>query len=82
MKIIKATIDLETWFLETTCPTCKSVLGVESQDIRYFWTKHGCYYYTCILCNNRHILNDDKIPAIVAADVIKSRKDPDVSSDW
>jgi len=81
MKIIKPSIDLDTWVFETKCPTCKSDIGIEAIDLRYKWNTSGCYYYVCELCNTRHLMKDVDVPPIVEADVKKHRSDPIVYSE-
>lgn len=81
MKVIKASIDLKTWSSKQTCPNCLSEIGVEAEDIRYFWTQNGGYYYICCLCDHREYLKEKEVPEIVKADVLKSRRDPTYSRD-
>ncbi len=76
MKIIKASVDLETWTLPTTCKSCKSELGIEAGDLRHNWTKDGCYYFKCELCDNTQYLKDSDVPEIVKADAKRHRADP------
>lgn len=80
MKVIRPSIDLETWCHEMDCEKCKSRIGIEAIDLRYKWSQSGCYYFVCVLCNSRQSMKDAEVPAIVRADVEKHRSDPIVYS--
>jgi hypothetical protein len=83
MKIIKASVDLETWTHTCDCNKCKSTLEVSSSDIRYRWSSDNCYYFTCVLCDHRNYLTSKELPEIVKTDVGKHRADPSPGcSDW
>lgn len=82
MKIIEASVDLDTWCYELNCDKCKSKIGIEAGDLRYKWSQNGCYYFVCVLCNTRQTMKDAEVPPIVRADVEKHRSDPVTYSDW
>lgn len=79
MKVIKASVDLETWAIQHTCGKCQSVLEICAKDIRYNYTEG--HYAVCVLCSNRMSFKRENIPEIIKADVSKHRTDPSHSSD-
>ncbi len=83
MKIIKASIDLETWVREVECQSCNSTLEISANDIWYQWTSSECYYVTCCLCKTKIYFKTADLPKIVQIDVTEHRViQSNCSSDW
>ncbi len=83
MKVIKASVDLETWFIKVECKSCDSELEVSSGDITYQWQSNSdCFHATCCLCNARIYFKSASLPKIVQADVEKHRVINNTCSDW
>lgn len=74
MKVIKASIDLETWSMPHTCDNCKSEVEIEAVDISYDYQVDGKHWLVkCCLCNSPFRLIDTEVPEIVKANVMKHR---------
>jgi hypothetical protein len=53
-------IERKDWELQTTCPCCKSVLGVTKEDVRYgdFGVQYADdhdwhFYFVCAVCSKQ-----------------------------